>query len=320
MTAPVLDIVIVNWNTKALCQALLATLHPIVERHGGWRVILVDNGSTDGSADLIGREFTWVTLIRSDENLGYARGNNLGLDHAQAPYVWLLNSDTEVQDPAMPARLLSFLQEHPDCGAVGPALVLTDGTLQTGAAGHDIGLDTAFQYYFFLSRVFPGLCRGYFLDQAFWSKTQEAVEVGWVSGAGIMLSRAALEKAGRVPTDHFMYAEDVKLCRLLRGHGYKVFYLPTATLTHHHGASSGKTGVVSTRWIQSVLDEYGSRVGPVRRVAMKAIFTTGFFLRAFLYLVLGGLGRRRRTLAKSSAMMAYGAAALRHRYRAEHPA
>jgi len=172
----------VNWNTRELCRALLATLEPLVCREPGVSVILVDNGSTDGSADFVAQAFPWVRLLRSADNLGYARGNNLGIAAGAAPYVWLLNSDTEVRDLGAPTRLLSYLRAHPRCGAVAPALVLPDGALQTGAGGRDIGLLSAFHYSFFLSRLFPRLCAGYFLDQAYWSKAPGAWT--WTGCAG----------------------------------------------------------------------------------------------------------------------------------------
>jgi GT2 family glycosyltransferase len=314
--APIVDVVIVNWNTSALTRALLATLAPLAEQESRVRVIVVDNGSTDGSADAVAAAFPWVVLVRSASNLGYARGNNLGLAHGHAPYVWLLNSDTEVRDLESPSRLLAYLESHPECAAVGPALVLPGGALQTGAAGHDIGLLSAFHYCFFLSRLLPRVCRGYFIDQRAWLGRTEGARVDWVCGAAMMVRRSALERVGQVPTDNFMYAEDVTLCRKLRQQGHDVVYLPSATILHHHGASSHRAGAeVSARWIQSVLDEYGARVGPVRRAAMKAIFAGGFLLRGLLYLLFGALAPSASALAKSRAMWTYGAASLRHRYR-----
>ena len=310
-----LDIVIVNWNTQALCLSALATLEPFAHPSSGVKVILVDNGSTDGSADAVAARFPWVVLVRSSENLGYARGNNLGIRQGSAPYVWLLNSDTEVRDAETPWRLLSFLEAHPRCGAVGPALVLPDGALQTGAAGYDIGIRTAIHYYFFLSRFFPRKCRGYFIDQAYWSRGKAGTRVDWVCGAALMTPRAVLERAGLVPADHFMYAEDVTLCRTIRALGHDVVYLPSAAVTHHHGASSERTGRASTRWLESVFDEYGRRVGPFRRAALRGVFAAGFLLRAVLYALTYVLARRTPARAKSRAMWTYCAASLRHRYR-----
>jgi N-acetylglucosaminyl-diphospho-decaprenol L-rhamnosyltransferase len=311
MSGERLDVVIVNWNTQALCLAALSTLEPFVRRTPGVHVIVVDNGSTDGSADAVASRFPWVALVRSPENLGYARGNNLGIRQGRAPYVWLLNSDTELRDAEAPLRLLSFLEAHPRCGAVGPALVLPDGGLQTGAAGYDIGLRTAFNYYFFLSRVLPRWCRGYFIDQAYWSRVGTGTVVDWVCGAALMAPRAVLEHAGLVPADHFMYAEDVTLCRTIRALGHEVVYLPSARVTHHHGASSERSGPASTRWLRSVFDEYGRRVGPWRRSALRAVFAAGFLLRAVLYALMYALARRPPARAKSRAMWAYCAASLR---------
>jgi N-acetylglucosaminyl-diphospho-decaprenol L-rhamnosyltransferase len=315
MRPATIDVVIVNWNTRELCVAALRTLEPLVGRDPALQVVVVDNGSTDGSADAVAAAFPWVVLVRSAENLGYAGGNNLGIRRGSAPYVWLLNSDTEVRDPETPARLLRFLTENPDCGAVGPALVLTDGRMQTGAAGHDIGIRTAFHYHFFLSRLFPRWCDGYFIDQGFWAGAKAGLEVDWVCGAAVLVRRDVLERAGLVPTDHFMYAEDVTLCRTIRGFGHKVVYLPAVAVTHHHGASSERSDPVSTRWLRSVFDEYGARVGPVRRLSLRLIFAAGFLLRAILYALTFILVRRRSARAKSHAMWAYCAASLSHRYR-----
>ena len=116
---PTLSIVILSWNTKALTLACLRALSAETPRHSR-EVIVVDNGSVDGSADAIAATFPEVNLVRNTENRLYAEGNNQGADLARGTYLCLLNSDTEVRPGAID-RLVDFLAEHPEYGAVSPS-------------------------------------------------------------------------------------------------------------------------------------------------------------------------------------------------------
>src|SRR4028119_745890 len=115
--APRVSVVIVNWNTRELTSHCIATLKETLENLPA-EIIVVDNDSADGSADYIAAEHPDVCLVRSKENLGFARGNNLGFEYARGEYLVLLNSDTIVL-PGAVQRLVEYLDEHPELAAVG---------------------------------------------------------------------------------------------------------------------------------------------------------------------------------------------------------
>jgi GT2 family glycosyltransferase len=307
------DIVIVNWNGAAYCRTLLGSLREHPERHLLGRVVVVDNGSTDESIDYIVRHHSWVTLVRSDWNRGYAAGNNLGIPYCSADIVMLLNNDTAVEDEHFFGKVLAVFAADARIGAVGPALVLPDGRLQTGAMGYDLCLYSLFCFFLFLARIAPSVSRPFYLDQALPRRRGTLVDVEWVSGAAMAVRRDALAAVGGVPEDYFMYAEDIKLCRLIRASGYRVCYLPTAWVVHSHGGSANAGGE-NTRWITSILDEHERMSSRLSGWVARAILVTGFSLRGcvhFCRFLVGG-GRPARTDVRK--MFRYAWAALGHRF------
>jgi GT2 family glycosyltransferase len=277
-------------------------------RIGG--IIVVDNGSVDGSPDRVATAFPSVQLLRSRDNLGFAGGNNLALADCRSSYVFLLNNDTEVADPRFVTTLCEVLDASPSIAAAGPALVLPDGRYQTGAAGQDGSLLSFASYFLFLSRLLPSLFRPFYLDQSRYATERSPIPVDWVSGAAMMVRREQVVRAGGVPDDYFMYAEDVKLCRSLRRQGCSVYYVPFARVLHHHGTSENAAGV-KTRWIDSTLQEYRARAGALKGSIAAATFSLGFFLRAGIYAIAGLSRDRQRLLPASRRMTIYGRAAWR---------
>jgi len=198
-------------------------------------VIVVDNASTDGSSEVVAEHFPEVTLIRSSQNLGFARGNNVGLKLASGDYLALVNSDVIVHDGCFEA-LAAFLENNGEVGLVGPKVLGRDGGLQRTC------------------RRFPTiwnmLCRVFLLDRIFsrwslfsgremrhWSQdTQKEVDV--LSGCFWMTRRQAVEKVGGLDERFFFYAEDIDWCRRFWNQGWKVVFVPKATATHFDGGSS----------------------------------------------------------------------------------
>jgi N-acetylglucosaminyl-diphospho-decaprenol L-rhamnosyltransferase len=305
------DIVIVNWNGAAYCRTLLGSLREHPERHLLGRVVVVDNGSTDESIDCIAHHHPWVTLVRSDWNRGYAAGNNLGLPYCTADIVILLNNDTVVEDDHFFGKVLATFAADARIGAVGPALVLPDGRLQTGAMGYDLCLYSLVCSFLFLARILPSVSRPFYLDQELPRRRGMLVDVEWVSGAAMALRRDVLKAVGGVPEDYFMYAEDITLCRTIRASGYRVCYLPTAWVVHSHGGSVNAGE--NTRWITSILDEHERMSNRLSGLVARAILVIGFSLRGcihFCRFLVGG-GRPARTDVRT--MFRYARAAWGHR-------
>jgi len=230
---PDLSVIIVNWNVRALLRrclhSILARPHPC-----SLEVIVVDNGSTDGSAEMVRTEFPQAHLIANPDNRGFTAANNQGLTVARGRYVLLLNPDTEVVGDAL-ETMVTFADAHSDVGVVGPQLLNPDGTVQSSRRRFPT-LATALFESTWLQPYAPHrlLARYYVLDRP----DDEVQDVDWVTGAALMARREAVEQVGPLDEGFFMYSEELDWCRRFRAAGWRVVYLPTARVIHHEGKSS----------------------------------------------------------------------------------
>lgn len=228
-----LSIIIVNWNTRELLsRCLISVLHEAqASSTGQVEIYVVDNASTDGSTDLVKERFPPVRLIENSTNVGFARANNQALRRASGEYVVLLNSDTRVLQGAF-ATLLRFMDEHPDAGGCGPALLNADGTLQPSCypmrtPGREFWRLT------FLEAIWP---RANYPQERWGRQTPRQVEV--IKGACLVLRRRALDEVGLLDDRYFMYTEEMDLCCRLLEAGLKLWWVPQAEVVHYEGASS----------------------------------------------------------------------------------
>ncbi len=244
-----LGIIIVNYNVRDLLRDCLAS---VFESRGDftYRVCVVDNGSTDGSAEMVAAEFPQVHLIRA-ENRGYAAGNNLGLrafgfqepgagdqdPEAPAPgHVLLLNPDT-VLPPSALADMLAFMAAHPQAGAAGPRLVRADGSLDKACRRSFPTPEVAFYRIFGLSKLFPH-SRRFGRYNVTYLPPDVTTEVDSVVGAFMLIRREALRQVGLLDERFFMYAEDLDLCYRIKEQGWQVWYNADVTVLHYKGQSS----------------------------------------------------------------------------------
>ena len=239
-----LSIVIVNYGTRDL---LRDCLHSVQASRGmaDYEVIVVDNCSPDGSAEMVRQEFPQVRLIASSINGGYAYANNLGLCQSQGRHLLLLNPDT-VLPPTALLDMLAFVQEHPDAGVAGPKLVLADGSLDLACRRSFPSLDVAFYRLVGLSRRFPHspLYNRYNLG---YLDPDRVAEVDSVVGAFMWIRGEALTQAGLLDERFFAYAEDIDLCyRIKVDHGWKVYYNPAVVVTHYKGQSTRQRSTAMT--------------------------------------------------------------------------
>ncbi len=230
-----ISIVIVSYNGREhlrRCFASLLTHPPAAERE----VIVVDNDSADGSADMVASDFPDVRLLRMRRNLGFAAGANRGIREATGEAIVLLNPDSEIEtDPFAP--MLAYLREHDDVGIVAPRLLNPDGSLQLSCRRFPTFSVALFNRYSLLTRLFPRnrYSRQYLLSD--WQHDSVS-EVDWVSGACLMVRRSLLERIGLLDEGYFMYIEDVDLCQRVHRAGAKVVYYPAVSVVHHIGKSS----------------------------------------------------------------------------------
>lgn len=236
------DIIIVNYNST---DYLLNCLRSVQRSMNGMRanIFVQDNASRD-RADRILTEFPHVIFTQNRENLGFAKGVNQALKQGRGDYVILLNPDTWLTENFFETAI-SFMQNNPDVGVTGPKILDIDGKLQNSARSFPTPLTAFFGRSSFLSRIFPKnpITSRNLLSLKSDGKTP--MEVGWVSGACMVVRRRAIEKTGLLDERFFMYWEDADWCRRMWDKGWKVIYNPGATIYHHVGGSSERLPIRS---------------------------------------------------------------------------
>ena len=238
-----LSIVVVSWNVRDLLRQSIRSALAAPRPEGGLELIVVDNGSSDGSVEMVRSTFPQVRLIANQENRGFPAANNQGIAVARGRHVFLLNPDTEVVGDAL-RTMVGYADAHPDVGVVGPQLLNPDGTVQSSRRRFPT-LATAFFESTWLEPLAPRrvLTRYRVLDQP----DDATLDVDWVDGAALMARREAIEEVGPLDEGFFMYSEELDWCRRFRQAGWRVVYLPTAQIVHHRGKSSEQ--VVTARHI-----------------------------------------------------------------------
>ena len=235
---PLVSALVVSYNVRDLLLDCLRALHasPSARDSRHLEVVVVDNASTDGSADAVEKEFPAVKLVRQAKNTGYGRANNIGLQECSGRFVLLLNPDVTV-DANCVDRLADFLLVRPDVGAAGPRLLRPDGSLDLACRRGFPTPATAFYRLVGLSRLFPRSRRFNRYNMGF-QPDSDTHEIDAGTGACLMVRRAAVDRVGFFDPDYFMYGEDIDLCFRLKQGGWKVFYVPSATAVHYKGMST----------------------------------------------------------------------------------
>lgn len=196
-----------------------------------YEIVIIDNGSTDGSVDRIQNEFPEVCVLRSPINLGFAGGCNLGIRSTQSPYVVLLNNDTEVTENWL-GPLIEEMDKDPSVAAVQPKLLSLENRERfdyCGAAGGEIDL---FGYPFAWGRLFDSIE----IDEG---QYDDRKQVFWATGAATVLRRSALDSVGLMDETFFAHMEEIDLNWRLQWAGYRVVVVPSALIYHHTGATLG---------------------------------------------------------------------------------
>jgi GT2 family glycosyltransferase len=236
MPALELSVTICSWNTSADLEVCLNSLDARREE-AELEVLVVDNNSEDGSADMVARLFPWVRLFPLARNLGFTGGHNFLFGERKAPNVLCLNSDTIVHPGAI-RKLLDYVKDRPEIGIVAPKLLNPDGSLQYSARRFPNPVAALFRNTP-IGKLFPNnrFTRDYLMQE--WDHNSVR-EVDWVSGAAFVATEALIAKVGVFDPAYFMYCEDVDWCWRAWKAGFKVVYLPDAVITHAIGRSTDK--------------------------------------------------------------------------------
>ncbi len=246
-----LGVVIVSYHVRDLLRACLQSVYEDAARTPGLHVdiVVVDNASTDGSAEMVAEEFPLARLVASRENLGFARGNNVGLkllgfgnskfddqdSKLERPEaVLLLNPDTELQPGAL-AELTGFLQSHPQAGGCCPRLNYGDGSFQHSAF-HFPGLAQLYLDLHPIPRLMETRINGRYPRSLY--DGDEPFPIDFALGAALMVRDKAINAAGLLDEGYFMYAEEMDWQRRIQQAGWPIYCVPAARVTHYEGQSA----------------------------------------------------------------------------------
>jgi hypothetical protein len=263
--APRLAVVVVSFEARETLVAGLAALR--APASFPLELVVVDNASTDGSAESVRAREPGALLIANGDNLGFARACNQGWRASRAPHVLFLNPDAEVT-PGAVETLVSLLESRPAVGAAGPRTRGSDGTIQV-STGPDLTPLAELRQ----RRLVLGVARreAHALAEAEALHAREH-EPAWVSGSCLVVRRAALEAVGGFDERFFLYEEDADLCRRLREAGWRVVFTPAAEVKHHLGRSMSKAPRrARLEYHRSHLLYYGKHNGPFSRAALRIL-------------------------------------------------
>ena len=286
------SIIIVSWNVRDLLDKCLASLYkaaveqdsPLIE------IIVVDSASEDGSMDMVRRKYPQASILPQKENIGFTRGNNIGLAHARAPYFLLLNPDTELGDDAL-LQMLDYMDQHPDVGILGPHTLNTDGSHQSTRRRFPTLMTGLFESAW-LSAYAPTSVETHYrmLDTA----DDAILEADWVQGSAMMARRELYAAIGGLDEGFVMYSEELDWCKRAKAAGWKVVYHGQALITHHGGKSSQQA--VAFQQIQfhtSKLRYFRKHHGYSHYLILRAVIWLQFLWQLLLEGGKGAFGHKR---------------------------
>ncbi|KIC19922.1 glycosyltransferase family 2 protein [Leisingera sp. ANG-Vp] len=227
-----LSIVIVNWNTRDLLRDCLQSVEA-GRASLKLEILVVDNASSDASAEMVRSEFPGVHLIENRKNLGFAAGNNVALRRAKGRIVMLLNTDTLVHGGVL-AEAVAWMDAHPDTGVIGPRVLNSDGSVQPSCS--------AFPSLKHLTMQALGLTRIARWDSyrmTGWDRSSE-LNVDVISGAAMFVRRKAIEEVGLLDETFFFYGEETDWCHRFASAGWRLVFVPIPEVTHFGGGAVGK--------------------------------------------------------------------------------
>jgi hypothetical protein len=241
MTHPDLSIIIVNWKVADLAARLLYTVAK--ETKGiTYEIFVVDNDSDDDIREVVagfreGHPDLDLRFIGNDRNLGFAAANNLAISQANGRHILLLNPDTALKDDAL-SVMVSWLDAHPDVGIAGPRLLNADGTVQPSVRAFPKLLDQTLillKAHRLVKRLPP--LKRYFAADFDYGKAQD---VDQLMGAAFFVRKDVFTKIGLLDEAYFIWFEEVDFCRRAKDAGFRIVYVPDASIIHHGGESFSK--------------------------------------------------------------------------------
>lgn len=294
MNYPDVSIIIVNWNTKKLLRDCILSIY---ENTGGlnFEIIVVDNGSSDGSAEMVGREFAGVKLIANTENRGFASANNQAIAVAKSKYLLLLNSDTLILSCAI-ENAVAFADSHKKAAVVGCRVLNPDRTLQPTCFMFP-SITNMLLSCSYLYKLFP---RSRFFGRekmTWWNRNYDS-PVDVVTGCFMLVRRRAVLEVGMMDESFFMYGEETDWCYRFRQAGWEVMFTANCEIIHYGGQSSQNIkGQTLIQLRLSILEFIKKHHGRLKH-KIACLFTILFFtVRLPVLLAAGLFGKKHKKYA-----------------------
>lgn len=278
-----LTIIIVSWNCR---KDLVACLHSIGSSKPDcqYPIVVVDNGSTDGTREEVQRTFPSVTLVANPRNLGFAAANNQALALSRSHYVMLLNPDTILRQGAVDV-LIRFMDENPTAWVVGPLLLNDDGSVQRTGVRFPSLLNLFFET-FFLDRLFSR-SRLFGRHNETYADRSAPHSVDYVQGACMVIRSSALETVGNLDEQFFMYFEEVDFCFRVAAAGGKVYVCPTSEVVHVGGDVFGHYDERRLEYYhRSLLRFYRKHLSRVQEVLVRLVLLMRSSIRVVVWWIV----------------------------------
>lgn len=277
-------VIIVSYNTRQLLRNCLSSLQKMQKRHQ-YAITVIDNGSSDGSVEMVKDDFPWVKLIESGKNLGFAAGNNLALKKMKADLYILLNSDTEVEKDSLD-KLVDFMANS-DFGIGSCKLYFADGSFQPNFGDKPDPLPI-FIWLSGLDDILPFRDKLPSLHKKYPSSYQKEAEVSWVSGSVMAIKKEVLEKTGFLDERIFMYGEDIEYCLRASKAGFKIGWIPQSQVMHIGGGSSKNPNF--KQWLgeyRGLIYVYNKYYGQLAALFLKLLIYFFTFVRMVAFFAVG---------------------------------
>ncbi|MBX7153737.1 MAG: glycosyltransferase [Candidatus Kapaibacterium sp.] len=251
-----ISIVIVNYNVKDFLLQCLQSIDRVRNNHR-LEVIVVDNNSQDGSLEYLGLLFPWVTFIPLQENIGFGRANNVGIERANGEYILLLNPDTIVEEDTL-LRMAEYMDAHTDVGICGCKVLNADGTFQAQCRRGFPTPWASFCKLFGLQALFPNSPLFAQYNQTFRNEN-ETYNVDALIGAFMFCRGKQLKAIGGFDPDFFMYGEDLDLCYRMAQSGFVTAYVPTTTIIHFKGESTRRSSINEVKVFYQAMEIFAEK-------------------------------------------------------------
>ena len=267
----ILTIVIVNWNSKDMLRDCINSILKYNDMRL-IRIVVVDNDSSDKSAEMINILFPFIMLINSGGNIGFARANNMALPHINSPYVLFLNPDTLVYEDTI-GKMIQFMENHKEVGLAGCRMRYPEGridNLGTDGGAHTLALQ------WFTSPITELISIMFLTDKNIlrfkkilpYHDPNKSGYVNKIMGTCMMIRKNVLDKIGGFDERFFMYGEDADLCKRISDAGWKLYYMSDAQIVHYCGGSSNKTIkefpiITRCESIQKLIHKYYGKCGTI---------------------------------------------------------